>query len=165
MTDGKGRVVSFKNTVIIMTSNLGSHWIAESAGMDEDELQKKIEEELQRHFRPEFLNRIDDVIVFHRLTREEIEQIVEVQLKNLAATVADRGLRLSWTPEARRALAGRGYDPAFGARPLKRLIQKDVSDALAREILAGTILPGDTAEVTVSAGGDLEVRKEKSLVA
>ncbi|MEP6768174.1 MAG: ATP-dependent chaperone ClpB [Acidobacteriota bacterium] len=151
LTDGKGRVVSFKNTVIIMTSNLGSQWIAEAAAMDEEEVNAKVEEELRRHFRPEFLNRIDDVIVFHRLTREEIEQIVEVQLESLARTVADRGMRLTWTPEVRRFLAGRGYDPTFGARPLKRLIQKDVSDALARQILTGALASGDTAEVTLSA--------------
>jgi ATP-dependent Clp protease ATP-binding subunit ClpB len=151
LTDGKGRVVSFKNTVIIMTSNLGSHWIAEEAGkMSEEEIQKKIEEELARHFRPEFLNRIDDVIVFHRLTREEIEKIVEIQLQSLARTVADRGIKLTWAPEARRFLAGRGYDPTFGARPLKRLIQKVVSDELARRILAGELADGGTAEVDLS---------------
>jgi ATP-dependent Clp protease ATP-binding subunit ClpB len=151
LTDGKGRVVSFKNTVIIMTSNLGSHWIAEEGGqMSDEEIQKKIEEELARHFRPEFLNRIDDVIVFHRLTREEIEKIVEIQLQGLARTVADRGIKLTWTPEARRFLAGRGYDPTFGARPLKRLIQKVVSDELARRILAGELADGGTAEVDLA---------------
>jgi ATP-dependent Clp protease ATP-binding subunit ClpB len=156
LTDGKGRVVSFKNTVIIMTSNLGSHWIAELSGTDakEAEIQEKIEEDLARHFRPEFLNRIDDVIVFHRLTREEIEQIVEVQLQLLARTVADRGIRLGWTPEVRRLLAGRGYDPAFGARPLKRLIQKVVSDALARKLLTGEIRDGDSAELALSPDGE-----------
>jgi ATP-dependent Clp protease ATP-binding subunit ClpB len=158
LTDGKGRVVSFKNTVIIMTSNLGSHWIAElsgtDAGGDEEKVKEKIEEELRRHFRPEFLNRIDDVIVFHRLTRGEIEQIVETQLALLAGTVADRGIRLTWTPEVRRFLAGRGYDPTFGARPLKRLIQKDVSDTLARSLLKGELLPGDTAELELAADGE-----------
>ena len=118
--------------------------------MSEDEVRQKIEGELARHFRPEFLNRIDDVIVFHRLTREEIEQIVEIQLQILSRTVADRGIRLTWTPEARRFLAGRGYDPTFGARPLKRLIQKEVSDALARQILTGAIGAGDSAEVDLS---------------
>jgi ATP-dependent Clp protease ATP-binding subunit ClpB len=152
LTDGKGRVVSFKNTVIIMTSNLGSHWIAEEgSAMSEEQVRSKIEEELARHFRPEFLNRVDDVIVFHRLSRDEIERIVEIQLQTLARTVADRGIRLTWTPEARRFLAGRGYDPTYGARPLKRLIQKEVSDALARRLLTGAIGPGDAAEVDVSA--------------
>ncbi len=150
LTDGKGRVVSFKNTVIIMTSNLGSHWIAESAAMDEKELQTKIEEELRRHFRPEFFNRIDDVIVFHRLTREEIEKIVEIQLKSLARTVSDRGILLNWSPAALRYLAGRGYDPAFGARPLKRLIQRAVSDALALKILKNEVVEGDEVFLDVS---------------
>jgi len=149
LTDGKGRVVSFKNTVVIMTSNLGSEWIAEDSSRDEAEVKAKIEEALRRHFRPEFFNRIDDVIVFHRLTREEIEEIVEIQLQVLAKVVADRGIRLTWTPAARRVLAARGYDPTFGARPLKRLIQKEVSDALANEILKNALAAGDTAEVTV----------------
>ena len=94
------------------------------------------------------------MIVFHRLTREEIEEIVEIQLRSLAGTVADRGIRLTWTPAARRFLAGRGYDPTFGARPLKRLIQKTVSDALAEKILKNELRTGDTAELTVSAGGE-----------
>src|SRR5262249_22352305 len=135
LTDGKGRVVSFKNTVIIMTSNLGSEWIAEASAMDEAEVKARIEEALRRHFRPEFFNRIDDVIVFHRLTREEIEEIVEIQLRGLARTVEERGLHLTWTAKAKQTLAARGYDPAFGARPLKRLIQKEVLDALAEGIL------------------------------
>jgi ATP-dependent Clp protease ATP-binding subunit ClpB len=150
LTDGKGRVVSFKNTVIIMTSNLGSHWIAESEGMDEAQVQAKIVEELRRHFRPEFLNRIDDVIVFHRLSREEIEEIVEIQLKQLARTVAERGIEITWTPAARRALAARGYDPTFGARPLKRLIQKEVSDQLATKILTGELAAGDRAKLDIA---------------
>ena len=153
LTDGKGRVVSFKNTVIIMTSNLGSEWIAEAHDMKEEEVKAKIEETLRRHFRPEFFNRIDDVIVFHRLTREEIEEIVEIQLRGLARTVADRGIRLTWTEAARRYLAGRGYDPTYGARPLKRLIQKEVSDALAGKILKNELGAGGSAELTVSADG------------
>jgi len=146
--------VSFKNTVIIMTSNLGSEWIAEAHDMKEEEVKAKIEETLRRHFRPEFFNRIDDVIVFHRLTREEIEEIVEIQLRGLARTVADRGIRLTWTEAARRYLAGRGYDPTYGARPLKRLIQKEVSDALAGKILKNELGAGGSAELTVSADGD-----------
>jgi ATP-dependent Clp protease ATP-binding subunit ClpB len=160
LTDGKGRVVSFKNTVIIMTSNLGSEWIAEATAMDEAEVRAKIEESLRRHFRPEFFNRIDDVIVFHRLTREEIAQIVEIQLKALARTVADRGIALTWTDKAKQALAARGYDPAFGARPLKRLLQKAVIDALAEKILKNEVEPGDAAEITASGEGEIEVRRK-----
>jgi ATP-dependent Clp protease ATP-binding subunit ClpB len=154
LTDGKGRVGSFKNTVIIMTSNLGSEWIAEAATRDEAEVKAKIEEALRRHFRPEFFNRIDDVIVFHRLTRGEIEKIVEIQLEGLAKTLLERGILLTWTPAARRQLAGRGYDPAFGARPLKRLIQKQVSDVLAGRLLVGEIGDGDMAELDASEDGE-----------
>jgi ATP-dependent Clp protease ATP-binding subunit ClpB len=160
LTDGKGRVVSFKNTVIIMTSNLGSEWIAEASAMDEAEVKAKIEAELQRHFRPEFFNRIDDVIVFHRLTRDEIAEIVEIQLRGLARGLAERGITLTWTPEARRALGARGYDPTYGARPLKRLIQKEVIDGLAGRILRNEVAAGDTVEVTASsAGGPVAIRK------
>ncbi|HLN57435.1 MAG TPA: ATP-dependent chaperone ClpB [Thermoanaerobaculia bacterium] len=161
LTDGKGRVVSFKNTVIIMTSNLGSEWIAEASAMDEAEVKAKIEESLRRHFRPEFFNRIDDVIVFHRLSREETSQIVEIQLRQLAFTVADRGIFLTWTSKAKDALAERGYDPTFGARPLKRLIQKEVMDGLADKILRSEIAAGDTVEVTAPpGGGPVEIRKK-----
>ncbi|HSS45763.1 MAG TPA: AAA family ATPase, partial [Thermoanaerobaculia bacterium] len=152
LTDGKGRVVSFKNTVVIMTSNLGSEWIAESSDRDEAEVKAKIEEALRRHFRPEFFNRIDDVIVFRRLSRAEIEQIVEIQLTALARTVEDRGIHLSWNAGAKRALAERGYDPTFGARPLKRLIQKEVADGLARKILTHELTAGDTAELRAGTG-------------
>ncbi len=161
LTDGKGRVVSFKNTVIIMTSNLGSEWIAEESTRNEEEIKAKIEEALRRHFRPEFFNRIDDVIVFHRLTREEIEKIVEIQLQSMAETVRDRGIELTWTPAAKRFLAGRGYDPTFGARPLKRLIQKQVTGALATQILEGKLLPGDRAVLDTSQDGE-SLRVEKN---
>jgi ATP-dependent Clp protease ATP-binding subunit ClpB len=167
LTDGKGRVVSFKNTVIIMTSNLGSEWIAESQEASEEEVRQRIEETLRRHFRPEFFNRIDDVIVFHRLTREEIAEIVEIQLQSLARTVADRGIRLTWTEEGKGYLAGRGYDPTFGARPLKRLIQKEVSDALARKILRNELLPGGTAELRVASDGEsleMDVKSESATI-
>jgi ATP-dependent Clp protease ATP-binding subunit ClpB len=164
LTDGKGRVVSFKNTVIIMTSNLGSEWIAEESTRDEEEIKARIEEALRRHFRPEFFNRIDDVIVFHRLTREEIEKIVEIQLRSLAKTVQDRGIDLTWTPAARKFLAGRGYDPTFGARPLKRMIQKEVTGALASQILEGKLAAGDRAVLDVSKDGEsLQVRKESAV--
>jgi ATP-dependent Clp protease ATP-binding subunit ClpB len=115
---------------------------------------------LRRHFRPEFFNRIDDVIVFHRLGREDIEKIVEIQLASLAKTVADRGLRLTWTPAARALLAGAGYDPTYGARPLKRLIQKKVSDALAEKILKGELQDGDEAVLDAKAG-ELVVEKAR----
>jgi ATP-dependent Clp protease ATP-binding subunit ClpB len=163
LTDGKGRVVSFKNTVIIMTSNLGSEWIAEESSRDEEEIKTKIEDALRRHFRPEFFNRIDDVIVFHRLTRDEIEKIVEIQLEGFAKTVLERGILLTWTPAARRMLAGRGYDPTFGARPLKRLIQKQVADVLATKLIAGEVANGDMAELDADPKGDGLTLKKKPL--
>jgi len=157
--------VSFKNTVIIMTSNLGSEWIAEESSRDEGEVKAKIEEALRRHFRPEFFNRIDDVIVFHRLTRDEIEKIVEIQLEGLAKTLLERGILLTWTPAARRQLAARGYDPAFGARPLKRLIQKQVSDALAGRLLLGDLADGDSAELDAAPDGEsLTIHKASATV-
>jgi ATP-dependent Clp protease ATP-binding subunit ClpB len=144
-----------------MTSNLGSEWIAEAQDMKEEEVKAKIEETLRRHFRPEFFNRIDDVIVFHRLSREEIEKIVEIQLQALARSVADRGIRLTWTEKAKRLLAGQGYDPAYGARPLKRLIQKQVADALASKILKNELVAGGSARLTASAdGGNLDIETE-----
>ena len=165
LTDGKGRVVSFKNTVIIMTSNLGSEWLAEDSSRDEAETKAKIEEALRRHFRPEFFNRIDDVIVFHRLTREEIERIVEIQLQGLARNLLGRGIVLTWTPQAKRLLAANGYDPTFGARPLKRLIQKKVSDSLAARLLRNEIGEGDVAELSVSPDGEsVEIQKRQTPV-
>jgi len=154
LTDGKGRNVDFRNTVIIMTSNIGSEWIQEYADRDEEEMKAKVGEALTRHFRPEFLNRIDDVVVFHRLREKEIEKIVEIQLARLVRTLEGRGLRLTWTPEAARWLAGKGYDPVYGARPLKRAIQKSVQDALARMVLEGKVAGKATIEMDVAPGGD-----------
>jgi ATP-dependent Clp protease ATP-binding subunit ClpB len=153
LTDGKGRNVDFRNAVIIMTSNIGSEWIQEYADRDEDEMKAKVTEALTRHFRPEFLNRIDDVVVFHRLREEEIEKIVEIQLARLARTLEGRGLRLAWTPAAARWLAGKGYDPVYGARPLKRAIQKSVQDALARMVLEGKLTGKATIEMDAAPDG------------
>ena len=159
------RRVDFKNTVIIMTSNLGS--AVDRRGVDRATRRRsrpRSRRRCRRHFRPEFLNRIDDVIVFHRLTREEIEKIVEIQLEGMAATVRDRGVELTWTPAAKRFLAGRGYDPTFGARPLKRLIQKQVTGALATQILEGKLLPGDQAVLDASKDGEsLRVEKKRKV--
>src|SRR5512142_3303121 len=154
LTDGKGRNVDFRNVVVIMTSNIGSEWIHEYADRDETEMKAKVTEALARHFRPEFLNRIDDVVVFHRLREEEIARIVEIQLGRLARTLEGRGLRLAWTPAAAQWLARRGYDPVYGARPLKRAIQKSVQDALARMVLGGQLTGKATVEVDVAADGE-----------
>jgi len=162
LTDGKGRNVDFRNTVVIMTSNIGSEWIHEYADRDEAEMKAKVTEALTRHFRPEFLNRIDDVVVFHRLREEEIEKIVEIQLARLARSLEGRGLRLAWTPGAAAWLAKKGYDPVYGARPLKRAIQKSVQDALARLVLAGKLAGKATVAMDVAPDGESLVFEERT---
>ncbi|HSW40396.1 MAG TPA: AAA family ATPase, partial [Acidobacteriota bacterium] len=143
LTDGKGRTVDFKNTVIIMTSNIGSHAISEST-KDLDASTPQLLEALRSTFRPEFLNRIDDIIVFRRLTRDLIKNIVGLQIKLLGKLLGQKELALEVSPEALDDLAREGYDPVYGARPLKRLIQKKIQDRLALMLLEGKIIPGDT---------------------
>jgi ATP-dependent Clp protease ATP-binding subunit ClpB len=154
LTDGKGRVVDFRNVVVVMTSNVGSQLIQELQGVDEEEMRKGIEGELRHRFRPEFLNRIDDVIVFRRLSLEEIGKIVDLQLARVAALVAPRGVKLEWTDAARRLLAERAFDPLYGARPLKRNIQKLVQDPLALRILSGDVPNGSTVSLDADASGE-----------
>ena len=143
LTDGHGKVVDFKNTVIIMTSNVGSHRIKELAGENDDTVRQAVMQELDRTFRPEFLNRIDDIILFHSLKREHMTQIVAIQLERLSKLLDERKITLTLSEDAREFLADKGYDPVFGARPLKRVIQKDVYDTLAVAILEGQIREGD----------------------
>ena len=152
LTDGQGRQVSFKNTIIIMTSNVGSSAIAEYAGRDEAEMRRLVDEAMSHTFRPEFLNRIDDIVVFHPLGMEQIEKIVDIQLADVRARLAKERMTLEITPEAKQMLAVGGLDPVFGARPLKRLIQREVVDAIARAIIDGRLREGDT--VTVGVDGD-----------
>ncbi|HWS70918.1 MAG TPA: AAA family ATPase, partial [Thermoanaerobaculia bacterium] len=157
LTDSKGRVVNFKNTVIIMTSNVGAQYIFEyqqgaKSPAQEEEMQKKVEEELHRHFRPEFLNRIDDTIVFHALDLPQIKRIIEIQLRKLTQMIADRGLHIEISDAAKEQIAREGYDPAFGARPLKRALQKLIIDPLAIRLLDGTFKPGDTVFVNLRDG-------------
>jgi ATP-dependent Clp protease ATP-binding subunit ClpB len=148
LTDGQGHTVDFRNTVLILTSNLGSRYTDEP----EEEMAKKMQEALRQAFRPEFLNRIDDVLVFHRLQKEQLEEIAGIQFRLLEARLADRGIAILLTDAARRTLAERGYDPAFGARPLKRLIQREVQNPLAKRILAGEFGEGDRLEVDAHEG-------------
>ncbi len=152
LTDGKGRTVDFKNTIIIMTSNIGSLEISEYAGKDEEKVKSKVMEVLRYHFKPEFLNRLDDIIIFHALDRGQIKQIVDIQIQRLNKRLAERKLMLELDDSARQMLANEGFDPAFGARPLKRAIQRLVENPFAREILSGKFLPGDVVEGT--ADGD-----------
>jgi ATP-dependent Clp protease ATP-binding subunit ClpB len=151
LTDSKGRTVDFKNTVLIMTSNLGSREIQAAEG-DEKQVREAVIQELRLHFKPEFLNRIDDVVVFHQLSREQIGQIIEVQLERLRDMLTDRGVTLILDPSAKELLMREGYDPTYGARPLKRAIQSLIQNPLAVKLLQGEILPGQT--VHVSADGD-----------
>jgi ATP-dependent Clp protease ATP-binding subunit ClpB len=145
LTDGQGRTVDFRNTVVIMTSNLGSHLFS-GLGSAEDH-RDKVMEEVHAHFRPEFVNRIDEVIVFDPLGREEIAQIVGIQVEQLQRRLADRKLSIELTPVAREYLANKGFDPTFGARPLKRLIQREIADPLAMRVLSGEVHEGDTIRI------------------
>ena len=151
LTDSKGRTVDFKNTVLIMTSNLGSREIQAAEG-DEKQVREAVLQELRLHFKPEFLNRVDDVVIFHQLSQAQIGQIIDVQLDRLRAMLAERNLTLVLDPSARELLMREGYDPSYGARPLKRAIQSYIQNPLAVKLLQGEILPGQT--VHVSASGD-----------
>ncbi len=143
MTDGKGRTVDFKNTILIMTSNLGSHIIMEMAQTDPETMRRQIDDLLHRQFKPEFLNRIDEIITFHGLTRDNLSQIVDIQIKRMAKRLAEHKYKVTLTKEAKQFLVDTGYDPAFGARPLKRAIQRYIEDPLALEILEGNFAEGD----------------------
>jgi ATP-dependent Clp protease ATP-binding subunit ClpB len=149
LTDGHGRTVNFKNTVVIMTSNVGGHWIKE---LGAEAAQEKVLEELNRRFRPEFLNRVDEIIVFHSLTMEDLVQIVDIQLERLRKLLAERKIGLELTEAAQRHLAEKGYDPVYGARPLKRTIQRELQDPLAMKILQGEFKDGETAIADVRDG-------------
>ncbi|MBC7262404.1 MAG: ATP-dependent chaperone ClpB, partial [Chloroflexi bacterium] len=149
LTDGHGRTVNFKNTVIIMTSNVGSHWIKELGGRDEAEMRRRVLEALSQQFRPEFLNRIDEIIIFHSLGMEQLIQIVDIQIQRLQALLNDRKVKLELTPAAKQRLAEEGYDPVYGARPLKRVIQRRIQDPLALKLLQGEFKEGDEIIVDV----------------
>jgi len=149
LTDSQGRTVDFKNTVLIMTSNIGSPQIleAQQRRASYDEVRSLVMAELREHFRPEFLNRVDEIVVFHPLETEQLAKIVEIQLERLRARLTERRISLSVTPEALRHLGERGYDPVFGARPLKRLIQQEIETPMARQLVKGELRDGDTATV------------------
>ncbi|HKZ29316.1 MAG TPA: ATP-dependent chaperone ClpB [Acidimicrobiia bacterium] len=151
LTDGQGRSVDFSNTVLIMTSNLGSQYIEPTSS--DDEVRQQVMGVVQSHFRPEFLNRVDEVIVFHRLTRDDLRAIVDIQLEHVRSRLAARRLRLELTDAAKDWLAEEGYDAAYGARPLKRLIQTEIADKLALQILDGTFREDDTVQADAGGGG------------
>ncbi|MFD4434097.1 AAA family ATPase, partial [Nocardia sp. NPDC058497] len=150
LTDSQGRTVDFRNTILILTSNLG-------AGGDKDQVMEAV----RRAFKPEFLNRLDDVVMFHALDAEQLESIVGINLRQLQKRLAQRRLTLDVTDEAKKWLAVRGYDPAYGARPLRRLIQQAIGDSLAKELLSGAVTDGDTVRVSVDDATDkLVVERE-----
>jgi ATP-dependent Clp protease ATP-binding subunit ClpB len=161
LTDSQGRTVDFRNTVIIMTSNIGSTYILEHTGDDRAVVEAQVTNALRQHFRPEFLNRVDDIIIFRPLGKAEIEHIIDLQLKKLERLLADRKLSLELTPEAREVLATEGYDPAFGARPLKRAIQRLLQNPLALAVLEGRFSEGDHIIVDRDPKGELTFKKAK----
>ena len=156
LTDGQGRTVDFKNTILIMTSNLGSQFLV-NEDMDADAKKKAVMDAVHMNFKPEFLNRLDDIVMFHPLTREELGGIVDIQVAGVSQRLTDRRITLDVTDSAREWLANTGYDPAYGARPLRRLVQTEVGDQLARMLLAGKVHDGDTVLVGQTGGEHLEL--------
>ena len=162
LTDGQGRTVDFRNTILILTSNLGSQYLID-ADMAWSEKEDAVRETVRRAFKPEFINRLDEMVIFHPLSEENLAQIVDLSVDRLQVRLADRRLTLGVTPAARAWLASRGYDPIYGARPLRRLMQKEIDDRLARAILAGDVRDGDAVRVDVASDGDgLELSSEGS---
>ena len=150
LTDGQGRVVDFRNTVVIMTSNIGSQFMLD--GVDSVIASERVMGALRDHFRPEFLNRVDEIVQFQKLDRSDIDRVVDLQMAGLETRLQEQDIRLVLTAEAREMIADEGYDPAYGARPLKRVIQKRVQDPLALEMLTGAVKPGEDVEVSVADG-------------
>ena len=157
LTDSQGRTVDFKNTILIMTSNLGSEYLLEGIrddGTISEEAIASVEEDLRDHFRPEFLNRLDEIIFFKPLTKDNLAMIIDLQLKDLNKRLADQQLKIELTEKAREAVLTGGYDPVYGARPLKRYIQKHVETLTARYILQGDVHEGDTITIDVDKKGE-----------
>lgn len=153
LTDGQGRTVDFRNVILILTSNLGSQYLIDGE-LSWAEKEEAVRETVRRAFKPEFVNRLDETVIFHPLTEHDLAQIVELSVERLQARLSERRLTLGVTPEARGWLAARGYDPSYGARPLRRLMQREIQDRLARALLAGEVRDGDTVRVTVAADGE-----------
>ena len=159
LTDSQGRTVDFRNAVVIMTSNVGSPRILEQSGEDWAVVEAEAIAALREQFRPEFLNRVDDIVVFHTLDEEHIERIIDLQLDRLKKLLADRKLTIELSDDARRVIATEGYDPAFGARPLKRAIQRLLQNPLALAVLEGRFTEGDRIVVGAARGGQLTFEK------
>ena len=176
LTDGQGRTVDFRNTIIIMTSNVGSHVIQESNAIGfsvnhkgrngQEDVRKRLLDSLRQTFRPEFLNRVDDIIVFNTLSKEHLSVIIDLQLGRVSKMLAERGVKLEVTPAAKDAIMTEGYDAAFGARPMRRAIQRLVQDPLALRLLAGDFLAGETVVADKDGdGGKLKFTKQTEPVA
>ena len=164
-TDNQGRVINFKNTIIIMTSNLGAQYLLEGIdknGVISERATKQVDQELKGHFRPEFLNRVDDVILFKPLTQSEVENIVELLVDGLKQRLAERQIKLELKPEAKAFIARSAYDPVYGARPLKRYIQRELETQLGRQLIAGSVTEGSRLVVDV-VNGALNVSADQSL--
>ena len=154
--------MDFKNTIVIMTSNIGSTYLIDNIRQDgtiDEEVKKQVEDEMKRHFRPEFINRIDDIVVFSPLTESQITQIIDIAIKGLVARLAEREITLTLTDEAKRFIASESYTPAYGARPVKRYLQKHVETELASKLIKGEISDGDHVVVDVRDGA-LDFRRE-----
>jgi ATP-dependent Clp protease ATP-binding subunit ClpB len=152
LTDGQGRTVDFRNALVIMTSNLGSQWILELGESDREEMERRVMEAVRQHFRPEFLNRVDEVVVFHALSREDLRRIVDLHAEALQRVLHEREITLRLSEAARDALAAEGYDPHFGARPLKRTLQRRIQNPLAMKLLQGEFRNGQTVQVDHANG-------------
>jgi ATP-dependent Clp protease ATP-binding subunit ClpB len=152
MTDGQGRTVDFKNTIVIMTSNVGSQWIQDLGGSRPEDMAVRVMEALRAQFKPEFLNRIDETIIFHNLTLNQIGKIVDIQIDKLRQRLADKQIELELSESSKAFLSEKGYDPSYGARPLKRVIQKFIENELSLEILKGNFREGDRVKADVQNG-------------
>jgi ATP-dependent Clp protease ATP-binding subunit ClpB len=162
LTDSQGRTVDFRNTVIIMTSNIGGQYILEYGTADWTRAEEQVMNALRQAFKPEFLNRVDDIIIFNPLAMEQIGRIVDIQLQRMEKLLAERNLTLEITPEAKMVLAQEGFDPVYGARPLKRAIQRHIQNPLAMAVLEGRFHDGDHIVVTRAAEGGLQFEKAES---
>ena len=160
LTDGQGRTVDFKNTVLIMTSNIGTRWLQETGVSGEEAVREKITRALKEHFRPEFLNRVDEIVIFRSLSEEDIAKIVHIQIDLLVRRIEEKRIAVRVTEKAGAQLARLGYDPAYGARPLKRAIQRSIQDPLALKVLEGEFHEGDTVEVDVDGKDRFTFQKQ-----
>jgi ATP-dependent Clp protease ATP-binding subunit ClpB len=165
LTDGKGRTVDFKNVVVIMTSNMGSQYLAEQTGDLNEGVRRKVTEALRQHFRPEFLNRVDEIIFFHALGMEHMTSIVDIQIRGLLKRLEERKIHVELSDAAKRLIVSEGYDPMYGARPLKRTIQRRVLDPLALRVLEGEFHEGDRVLVDVGDNGLMFAKQQQAVPA